>query len=513
MLTETEDGVIAKISKHVSRDEYKKINERVKSYGGIYSRDRGGFVFNGNDGINKLKESFNIIDHRTSEVKDDVVRDKILEEPSDFDIARTESEAIPATDGIEEAGQDDIGTRGNDVREIPVHGGLDGQTQAGDGNVQDREPDTAANDEREPSKRVGREGDSTGGTEEPSRVATAKPGAISPRQMEIGETVVIQKLSTLIKHAKTRNGKEFISTVINRRAENINDIISIDVKRISAKKYQAVGFDDETGYNDLTDDASSKIIFEPSWYDISVFKVADSYANSDMFGLVKQSAIQEEINDGLYDIYDDTGRKYSPEELDGLYNKQGTVAETGADNKEQPIDKPGDSAPVSTDDNIPDEAIRVAEPAETIIETPQSANAEEPATDKKDDVKLNRNNYRAEPSDIDDKAPSYSDNIEAIKTLKIIESENRAATSEEQSSLAKYKGWGGLARSFADYTTIRELSNILTPAEYKDARATVNNAHYTSAKIIGYIYDALKRMGYKSGSFSNRQWASVIFLD
>ncbi len=44
----------------------------------------------------------------------------------------------------------------------------------------------------------------------------------------------------------------------------------------------------------------------------------------------------------------------------------------------------------------------------------------------------------------------YKNNILAIKTLKQIEAEQRTATSEEQITLARYVGWGGLANAFSD---------------------------------------------------------------
>ena len=49
-------------------------------------------------------------------------------------------------------------------------------------------------------------------------------------------------------------------------------------------------------------------------------------------------------------------------------------------------------------------------------------------------------NYRIDPADIDNKSPSIQDNIEAIKTLIRIETENRQATPAEQKILAQYKG-------------------------------------------------------------------------
>ena len=43
----------------------------------------------------------------------------------------------------------------------------------------------------------------------------------------------------------------------------------------------------------------------------------------------------------------------------------------------------------------------------------------------------------------------FKDNVEAIKLLKTLEEENRNATAEEQTILAKYVGWGGIADAFS----------------------------------------------------------------
>ena len=42
----------------------------------------------------------------------------------------------------------------------------------------------------------------------------------------------------------------------------------------------------------------------------------------------------------------------------------------------------------------------------------------------------------------------YQGNRDAIRTLKQIESENRLATPEEQKTLSKFVGWGGLSQAF-----------------------------------------------------------------
>ena len=99
----------------------------------------------------------------------------------------------------------------------------------------------------------------------------------------------------------------------------------------------------------------------------------------------------------------------------------------------------------------------------------------------------------------------YARNIAAIRTLFQLEQEHRGATAEEQQVLSQYVGWGGLADAFdpnkenwsAEYTQLKEL---LSEDEYAAARASTLNAHYTSPTVIRGIYDAVERMGFRSGN-------------
>ena len=99
----------------------------------------------------------------------------------------------------------------------------------------------------------------------------------------------------------------------------------------------------------------------------------------------------------------------------------------------------------------------------------------------------------------------FARNIEAIRTLFKLEEEHRGATAEEQRVLSQYVGWGGLADAFdpnkenwsAEYTQLKEL---LSEDEYAAARASTLNAHYTSPTVIRSIYDAVERMGFRSGN-------------
>ncbi|MBQ2724913.1 MAG: hypothetical protein IJF78_04315, partial [Clostridia bacterium] len=96
-------------------------------------------------------------------------------------------------------------------------------------------------------------------------------------------------------------------------------------------------------------------------------------------------------------------------------------------------------------------------------------------------------------------------NMDAINTIKQIESENRHATPEEQEILSKYVGWGGLADAFDDSkenwrNEHAELSAALTPEEYTAARSSTLNAHYTSPTVIKAIYEAVGNMGFQTGN-------------
>ena len=99
----------------------------------------------------------------------------------------------------------------------------------------------------------------------------------------------------------------------------------------------------------------------------------------------------------------------------------------------------------------------------------------------------------------------YQWNMDAIRTLKQIESENRLATPEEQKTLSKFVGWGGLSQAFDENNAgwskeYAELKDLLSDEEYSAARATVNNAFYTSPEIAMCINSALVQFGFRGGN-------------
>ena len=116
-------------------------------------------------------------------------------------------------------------------------------------------------------------------------------------------------------------------------------------------------------------------------------------------------------------------------------------------------------------------------------------------------------NFRISDDHLGEGGPKqkFTRNVEAIRTLQTLESENRDATPEEQEILSRYVGWGGLADAFdpdkdswaKEYTQLKEL---LSPEEYAAARASTLNAHYTSPTVIRAIYDGVEKMGFQTGN-------------
>lgn len=160
-----------------------------------------------------------------------------------------------------------------------------------------------------------------------------------------------------------------------------------------------------------------------------------------------------------------------------------------------------------------------AEPEPVPQEIPPTIEAEQPQTDeptvvltplrkKKQNalaypLDANGSNYRITDDPIGEGAPleRFQRNLDAIRTLKTVETENRAATSEEQAVLAQYVGWGGLANFFdGKNPRYSELKNLLTDEEYTAARESTLTAFYTPPAVIRSIYTALGQMGFTQGN-------------
>ena len=113
----------------------------------------------------------------------------------------------------------------------------------------------------------------------------------------------------------------------------------------------------------------------------------------------------------------------------------------------------------------------------------------------------------------------FHSNVEAIKTLRKIEAENRFATPEEQAVMAKYVGWGGIQQAFVSDKVAenisgnlgeaapsgweneqKELLELLSPDEYKTARASTLTSFYTPPDVADGIYQALSQFGFEGGN-------------
>ena len=118
----------------------------------------------------------------------------------------------------------------------------------------------------------------------------------------------------------------------------------------------------------------------------------------------------------------------------------------------------------------------------------------------------------AEPfflSQADQYAPSgaksrYKANLEAIRTVRQLETENRPATRAEQEVLAAWSSWGAVPDVFdpnkGSWTNEnQELREVLTDEEYDAARRTTLNAHYTDPKLVTAMWETLSDLGFESG--------------
>lgn len=96
-------------------------------------------------------------------------------------------------------------------------------------------------------------------------------------------------------------------------------------------------------------------------------------------------------------------------------------------------------------------------------------------------------------------------NISAIRLLKELQSQGRIASSEEQITLARFVGWGGLANALMPgkpgwESEYEEIKSLLTEEEFQSAQESTLTAYYTEQNVIHHIYHALERFGFKGGN-------------
>ncbi|MEE1764405.1 hypothetical protein [Streptomyces sp. SP18BB07] len=151
-----------------------------------------------------------------------------------------------------------------------------------------------------------------------------------------------------------------------------------------------------------------------------------------------------------------------------------------------------------------------------------------PAGDQGPDVRRVAR-FRPDPADAPKGARARAtSNVEAIKVLKTLESENRSATDAERRVLARWSGWGSVPIIFAtepnekepryqqggtrqgkfardherwsEYSDIRsELQRVLTPVEFRQASRGVLSMHYTPQPIAEAMWEGLRAFGFERG--------------
>lgn len=107
-------------------------------------------------------------------------------------------------------------------------------------------------------------------------------------------------------------------------------------------------------------------------------------------------------------------------------------------------------------------------------------------------------------------------NMAAIRTLRKIQKEGRFATPEEQSTMAKFVGWGGLRAIIDPKTTGKQWldarAELLgtngeapllvgggTGAEWKALEDSITAAHYTAPAVVNAMWKAVKWLGFDGG--------------
>ncbi|GAA2148758.1 hypothetical protein [Actinomadura napierensis] len=188
---------------------------------------------------------------------------------------------------------------------------------------------------------------------------------------------------------------------------------------------------------------------------------------------------------------------------------------TGHSEKEQP-GPDTDTAPGEVDEHAGDGA----EPAPE-----QDGHGSEPGTGQGGEASPPEAADGAEPapsrfvpSGQDDLAPSgpvarIRANLEAVKLVRELQTQQRPATAEEQQILARWSGWGAVPAVFDTRETVdgkpgpgvkyawarEQLQDLLTEDEYAAARRNTINAHFTDAGMVQAIWSSLEQMGFSGG--------------
>lgn len=94
-------------------------------------------------------------------------------------------------------------------------------------------------------------------------------------------------------------------------------------------------------------------------------------------------------------------------------------------------------------------------------------------------------------------------NVRAIEALRDLDDSGREPTDNDIRALAAYAGWGGAQKAFEEdgddpaWSEINtRLSELLTDAEYADARSSTLTAFYTPRPVVDAMWQALGKAGF-----------------
>ena len=158
---------------------------------------------------------------------------------------------------------------------------------------------------------------------------------------------------------------------------------------------------------------------------------------------------------------------------------------------------------------------------QTQTELPSEEKIEDPTTAKPSvpTAFTDRYNYRIINDDlgVGGAKEKFRNNLSAIHLLHNLQIENRLATPEEQESLAKYVGWGGLSMAFDEKNAAwtneyKELKSVLSDEEYRAAMESTLTAFYTPPIVIKAMYEALDRLGFSQGNILEPSCGTGNFL-
>ena len=274
---------------------------------------------------------------------------------------------------------------------------------------------------------------------------------------------------------------------------DFKEISSLDIEWSSSVYLGGIDSDGHERKDNYTERISSISFYDGDYPDMLIrYDGTDEYSANDYPVPIADAAAEIEnyldksIEDNSIRVYvhnKDGSEKYIDAES---LIKSNEKAQDTADNAEQ-------LSFFSDNNAVSEEVEKPVNDSQNIAENTQNdaPDAEKPIVDKKDFIITNDNLGEGGAK------TKYRANVDAIKTLKAIESENRLATADEQKILSQYVGWGGLKNAFEDHhqdwqNEYAELKELLTPEEYSSAAASTLNAHYTSPVVIE------RQNGYKS---------------